>query len=191
MNMASPGASFELTLDGRTVTAHAGETLWQVAKRAGERIPHLCLKDAPGYRADGNCRACMVEIEGERTLAASCVRQAVPGMVVKSASSTRARVAREGVMELLLADQPGRGAAPDRSSHFWATVGELGLDPAMAGGSLPRRGPEPAAPCRSTTSSAWPIAAPHPGSCSISKTPWARAPASPAASACRPARPAR
>jgi formate dehydrogenase major subunit len=145
MNMASPGASFELTLDGRTVTAHAGETLWQVAKRAGERIPHLCLKDAPGYRADGNCRACMVEIEGERTLAASCVRQAVPGMVVKSASSTRARVAREGVMELLLADQPERSAAPDRSSHFWATVGELGLDPAMAGRSLPRRGPDPAA----------------------------------------------
>jgi hypothetical protein len=53
-----------------------GETLWQVAKRAGERIPHLCFKDAPGYRADGNCRACMVEIEGERTLAASLHPQA-------------------------------------------------------------------------------------------------------------------
>jgi len=143
MSVQSPGASFELTLDGRTVTAHAGETLWQVAKRSGERIPHLCLKDAPGYRADGNCRACMVEIEGERTLAASCVRQAAPGMVVKSASSTRARVAREGVMELLLADQPDRARAPDRSSHFWATIEQLGLDAPVTGRALPARAPRP------------------------------------------------
>ncbi|HSF79468.1 MAG TPA: molybdopterin-dependent oxidoreductase, partial [Steroidobacteraceae bacterium] len=143
MSMESPGAGFELTLDGRTVTAHAGETLWQVAKRSGERIPHLCLKDAPGYRADGNCRACMVEVEGERTLAASCVRQAAPGMVVKSASSTRARVAREGVMELLLADQPDRARAPDRSSHFWATIEQLGLDAPVTGRALPARAPRP------------------------------------------------
>lgn len=65
--------SFTLTLDGVEVSANAGETLWQVAKRAGETIPHLCYKDASGYRADGNCRACMVEIEGERALAASCL----------------------------------------------------------------------------------------------------------------------
>ena len=143
MSVESPGASFELTLDGRTVTARAGETLWQVAKRSGERIPHLCLKEALGYRADGNCRACMVEIEGERTLAASCVRQAAPGMVVKSASSTRARVAREGVMELLLADQPDRACAPDRSSHFWATIEQLGLDAPVTGRALPARAPRP------------------------------------------------
>ena len=62
------------TLDGREVAAEPGETIWQVAKREGTRIPHLCHKDAPGYRPDGNCRACMVEIEGERVLAASCIR---------------------------------------------------------------------------------------------------------------------
>ena len=84
---ASTGA-FEITLDGVRVQAFSGETLWQVAKRAGERIPHLCFKDAPGYRADGNCRACMVEIEGERTLAASCIRPAMPGMVVRSATGS-------------------------------------------------------------------------------------------------------
>ena len=64
------------TLDGREIESAAGETIWQVAKRMGTIIPHLCWKDAPGYRADGNCRACMVEIEGERTLAASCIRRA-------------------------------------------------------------------------------------------------------------------
>ena len=63
------------TIDGNRVEATKGETIWQVAKRYGVTIPHLCWKDAPGYRADGNCRACMVEIEGERVLAASCIRK--------------------------------------------------------------------------------------------------------------------
>jgi predicted molibdopterin-dependent oxidoreductase YjgC len=62
-------------LDGREVEALADETIWQTAKRLGTTIPHLCWKDAPGYRADGNCRACMVEVEGERVLAASCIRK--------------------------------------------------------------------------------------------------------------------
>ena len=72
------------TLDGRKVTAKKEETIWQVAKRIGVAIPHLCWKDSPGYRADGNCRACMVEIEGERVLAASCVRTPSEGMTVFS-----------------------------------------------------------------------------------------------------------
>lgn len=130
---------FTLTLDGVEVAARRGETLWQVAKRAGETIPHLCFNDAPGYRADGNCRACMVEIEGERVLAASCLREAVPDMVVKSASSERARVAREGVMELLAVDQPERDASPDRSSHFWAMADRLAVDASTVRRWLPGR----------------------------------------------------
>ena len=106
------------TLDGREVEATAGETIWQVAKREGTRIPHLCHKDAPGYRPDGNCRACMVEVEGERVLAASCIRVPTPGMVVKT-QTERADKARKMVMELLVADQPARDEAHDRDSHFW------------------------------------------------------------------------
>ena len=105
-------------LDGREVAAKAGETIWDVAKRHGTDIPHLCHKDQTGYRADGNCRACVVEIEGERVLAASCCRNATNGMVVKTASE-RATKSRALVMELLLADQPEREAAHDRSSHLW------------------------------------------------------------------------
>ena len=56
--------TFTLTLDGAAVTAYPGDTLWQDTKRAEETIPHLCFKDAEGYRADGNCRACMVEVQG-------------------------------------------------------------------------------------------------------------------------------
>ena len=132
-------ASFTIVLDDQEVTAYPGETLWQVAKRAGETIPHLCFKDAPGYRADGNCRACMVEVEGERVLAASCIREAKPGMVVRSAHSPRAIQARETVLELLMADQPSRAQSPDRSSHFWEVADQLAVDEAAVKSWLPPR----------------------------------------------------
>ncbi|PWJ12496.1 formate dehydrogenase subunit alpha [Jannaschia seohaensis] len=106
------------TLDGETVQARPGETIWEVANGRGLVIPHLCHKPAPGYRPDGNCRACMVEIEGERTLAASCIREPTDGMVVTT-HSARAKSARKMVIEMLLADQPERDAAHDRSSHLW------------------------------------------------------------------------
>ena len=132
-------ASFTIVLDDQEVTAYPGETLWQVAKRAGESIPYLCFKDAPGYRADGNCRACMVEVEGERVLAASCIREAKPGMVVRSAHSPRATQARETVLELLMADQPSRAQSPDRSSHFWEVADQLAVDEAAVKSWLPPR----------------------------------------------------
>ena len=118
--------TLRFTLDGRSVTARAGETIWDVAKREGTLIPHLCHKDAPGYRPDGNCRACVVEIEGERVLAASCCRSATEGMVVNTATA-RAEKARRTVMELLLADQPGPVEAHDRSSHLWAMAAGQGV----------------------------------------------------------------
>jgi formate dehydrogenase major subunit len=105
-------------LDGRQVEAVPGETIWQVAQRLGTDIPHLCYSPAPDYRPDGNCRACMVEIEGERVLAASCKRTPAIGMKVKVASE-RAAKARKMVMELLVADQPARATAHDPDSKFW------------------------------------------------------------------------
>lgn len=90
------------TLDGREVTAKPGQSIWDVATGRGLVIPHLCHKPSPGYRPDGNCRACMVEIEGERGLAASCIREPAEGMVVQT-QSHRAKAARKAVMELPLA----------------------------------------------------------------------------------------
>jgi len=113
-------------LDGAEVEASAGESIWQVAKRSGNTIPHLCHADEPGYRADGNCRACMVEIEGERVLAASCVRKPVEGMVVRTASD-KAQSARRLVMEMLVADQPSRETAHDPQSKFWAWADAMGV----------------------------------------------------------------
>ena len=114
------------TLDGQSVTASEGETIWQVANRAGIKIPHLCWQPYPTYRADGNCRACMVEIEGERTLAASCIRRPSEGMSVRSVSD-RATRARSMVFEMLLADQPSRETAHEHGSKFWMWADDLGL----------------------------------------------------------------
>src|SRR6478735_10125589 len=106
------------TIDGKVVAARPGETIWQVAHREGIDIPHLCWLPEPGYRADGNCRACMVEIDGERVLAASCIRRPTPGMKVQSASE-RAKASRKLVFELLVGDQPERAVAHDPNSRFW------------------------------------------------------------------------
>ena len=122
---AAVGTRF--TLDGCEALAAPGESIWEVARRLGTTIPHLCHADEPGYRSDGNCRACMVEIEGERTLAASCIRVPSPGMVV-STGSPRASAARRMVIELLAADQPPVAASPDRSSRFHEMAALAGVE---------------------------------------------------------------
>ena len=75
-----------LTINDEQIQANRDETIWEVASRLSIEIPHLCHKPADSYRPDGNCRACMVEINGERTLAASCIRKVSEGMVVKTES---------------------------------------------------------------------------------------------------------
>ena len=127
------------TLDGKSVTANADESIWQVAKREGTTIPHLCYKDNENYRADGNCRACMVEIEGERVLAASCIRKPTDGMVVNTAND-RATTARKMVMEMLVADQPERADSHDPASPLWQFAEMQGVNDSR----LPSRAqPEP------------------------------------------------
>jgi len=96
----------EFKLDQKTIHAFEGETILKAAKRHGIEIPHLCYKD--GYRPDGNCRACVVEIKGERTLAPSCCRSVTPGMEVQ-AQSDRAIKSQKMVLEMLLSDMPDKG----------------------------------------------------------------------------------
>jgi formate dehydrogenase major subunit len=115
--------SVTFTLDGVAVTAEAGETIWSVAKRHGHEIPHLCHLDRPGYRPDGNCRACLVEIEGERVLAASCIRKPAEGMVVRTGSERVAHT-RRVVFDLLMADQPAMLRDPEGPfARFTAAAG--------------------------------------------------------------------
>jgi formate dehydrogenase major subunit len=124
--MAENGKTVSFSLNGQSVDAAPGETIWRVAERLGVEIPHLCFSPEPGYEADGNCRACMVEIEGERVLAASCIRTPTEGMVVKSASD-RAKASRRMVFELLVADQPARESAHNPNSKFWNWADKVGV----------------------------------------------------------------
>ena len=94
------------TLDGQPALAKAGESIFDAAARQGVHIPHLCHQN--GLRPDGNCRACVVEVAGERTLAASCCRPVTLDMVVHTRSE-RARKSQAMVLELLLADRPAQG----------------------------------------------------------------------------------
>jgi formate dehydrogenase major subunit len=119
--------TIKFMLDGEEVEAQPGETIWQVANRRGTEIPHLCYSPAPGYRPDGNCRACMVEIEGERVLAASCIRKPAAGMKVKTATE-RAKESRRLVFELLVGDQPARKTAHDPDSRFWRWADRVGVE---------------------------------------------------------------
>jgi formate dehydrogenase major subunit len=122
----SMAESIRFDLNGEQVEADPGETIWQVAQRLGAEIPHLCHSPEPDYRPDGNCRACMVEIDGERVLAASCKRTPAAGMRVKS-RSPRATAAQKMVFELLVADQPARSEAHDPDSKFWHWAEKCGV----------------------------------------------------------------
>src|ERR1700682_24363 len=120
MKMKEPvGAeTIEFKLNGDTISAFAGETIIQSAKRHGVDIPHLCYK--VGYRPDGNCRACMVEITGERVLAPACCRQLAKDMDV-SAERSRALHSQKMVLELLAADAPGVDLKPGKNElAHWA-----------------------------------------------------------------------
>ncbi|MEN8260431.1 MAG: formate dehydrogenase subunit alpha [Pseudomonadota bacterium] len=110
----------EFSLNGEDITARENETILQAVKRHGKEIPHLCYQE--GMRVDGNCRACVVEIEGERVLAPSCCRKPAEGMKVNS-DNERARKSQKLVLELLLSDMPNQSRSPykhDSELDFWA-----------------------------------------------------------------------
>ena len=141
-------ALVEFKLDQQTVVAFEGESILKAAKRHGIDIPHLCYKD--GLRADGNCRACVVEIKGERTLAPSCCRNATAGMEVLL-KTPRVEKSQKMVLEMLLSDMPDVGykwndasvssgaAAPgDTLGSSWSELkSSPGASPASAGVGVP------------------------------------------------------
>ncbi len=124
-------------LDGQAIEAVPGESILQAAQRSGVDIPHLCFKE--GYRADGNCRACVVEIEGERVLAPSCCRAPAEGMKVQ-ARSDRALKSQKMVLEMLLSDMPEQGykwnddnpASPHGELSDWAGRMQVSVRPELA-----------------------------------------------------------
>ncbi len=130
-------STVEFTLNGQTIKAPAGQSIFNIAKDLGIAIPHLCHKE--GLAPDGNCRACVVEVEGERTLAPSCCRSATAGMKVQT-NSERALKSQKMVLEMLLADLPEQGykwlddraEAPHGELSQWVEHLDVKVRPALA-----------------------------------------------------------
>ncbi|MDP4733601.1 MAG: formate dehydrogenase subunit alpha [Limnohabitans sp.] len=130
-------STVQFTLNGQSVEAPAGKSIFNIAKELGIAIPHLCHKE--GLAPDGNCRACVVEVAGERTLVPSCCRSATPGMQVQT-NSERAVKSQKMVLEMLLADLPGQGhkwlddraEAPHGELSQWAEHHGVQVRPALA-----------------------------------------------------------
>jgi formate dehydrogenase major subunit len=116
-------AAVTFELNGRTVTGSQIETILQIAKREGIDIPHLCYMD--GLATAGNCRACVVEIGGERVLSPSCCRHPSNGMKVTT-DSERAVKAQKLVIELLQSDMPEADYTRHNEVDQWAEKLALG-----------------------------------------------------------------
>jgi NADP-reducing hydrogenase subunit HndD len=101
-----------LFIDETKVEVPEGATVLEAARQAGVGIPTLCyLKDV---QTIGACRVCLVEVEGAKTLVASCAQPATEGMKVKT-NSAKARKGRKTVVELLLSEHDGNCQACVRS----------------------------------------------------------------------------
>src|SRR5262245_15502579 len=113
----------EFTLNGKTVIGRPDETIIETARKNGVQIPHLCY--TPGLRLDGNCRACVVEIKGERALAPSCCRVPTAGMDVTT-NNARALTSQKMVLELLLSDMPDTAYRKDSELDHWVRTLAVG-----------------------------------------------------------------
>src|SRR3954462_7940114 len=107
----------EFKLNGQTVVGRPDEKIIETAKKHGITIPHLC--HGGNQRSDGNCRACVVEIKGERTLAPSCCRFPTQGMEVTT-DSPRALASQKMVLELLMSDMPETQYTLNNKVDVWA-----------------------------------------------------------------------
>jgi NADH dehydrogenase/NADH:ubiquinone oxidoreductase subunit G len=87
-----------LTIDGRVATVSEGTTILQAAKSVGIEIPVICFHEAT--TSNGLCRMCVVEVEGWRVLAASCVVEVSDQMVVHT-KSERVLRSRRTILEML------------------------------------------------------------------------------------------
>ena len=116
----------KLTINNVEVTVPDGATVLDAAKRAGVKIPTLCYLEK--VQAIGACRVCLVEVEGARELAASCVMPAGEGMKVRT-NTPRVRKARRTVVELLLSEHDGDCQTCDRNDdcELQSVARDLGI----------------------------------------------------------------
>lgn len=115
-----------IVIDGQEFTFDPGETILEVARRNGIDIPTLCY--LKGATPTGACRICLVEVEGARTLVASCAAPAAPNMVVRTESPRVIRARRMNI-ELLLSSGHHNCLAQDLEMDSWADFQLMAMTP--------------------------------------------------------------
>src|SRR5712672_509464 len=119
-----------LKIDGRTLAAADGQTILDAARTAGIEIPTLCWY--PTLPVVGNCRICLVSVEGQAKLIPACATKAADGMVVQT-DSHAAVENRKGVLRLLLERYPGdhlrNGGRAAPRNEFEGYVVRYGVTP--------------------------------------------------------------
>lgn len=98
-----------LTINGRSILAESGNTILQASSQAGIFIPTLC--HSPLLKPEEACRICVVQVEGEEKLAASCASPVKEDLVVET-DSPAVLEARQGILKLLLEQHYGDCLAP-------------------------------------------------------------------------------
>ncbi len=92
-----------LTVNGRTIQAAPGETVYSAATRAGISIPSLCA--SAHLSPYGSCRLCLAEIEGMKGLHATCSMPVRDGMILRTESEQLTKH-RRNLLELYLSERP-------------------------------------------------------------------------------------
>ncbi len=128
----------KLTINGKAIEVPEGTSVLDAARQAGILIPTLCYLE--NVQAIGACRVCLVEVEGARTLAASCVLPATEGMKVLT-NSKRVRDARRSVVEMLLSEHGGNCQTCDRNNdcELQAVAHDLGIRQITYDGARPNQ----------------------------------------------------
>ncbi len=103
-----------LTLNGAAVPFEPGATILEAARAAGVDIPTLCWY--PKLPIVGNCRVCLVSVQGQGKLLPACATPAVEGMVVETEAPAAVET-RRGVLELLLERYPGEHLSNGGRAH--------------------------------------------------------------------------
>ena len=99
----------KLSIDGRSVEVREGATVLDAARELGIGIPTLCWRE--GFEPSTSCMACVVRIDGARSLVPSCATLALEGMEVES-DTEEVHAARRTAIELLMSDHAGDCVAP-------------------------------------------------------------------------------
>jgi len=121
------GSQVSLKIDGRDLKVPFGTTILEAARQIGVRIPTLCQHD--DLCIAGVCRICVVEVEGMRTLQASCAYPVTQPITIHT-HTRKVRQARRHILDLMLANHYGECYACWRNQNceLQSLADEYGVD---------------------------------------------------------------